>query len=157
MPVQRFFGKIKEEVEPHLQAYSRSEAAHCRYGNSQDETRRTRGDSVLNKALWTQAFPDQVSKPRKPWKSIAKVSAHQAQVNKEYSKERKEHLKRYPLCRICGAEATQVHHIKPRSVAHTLTIDQNNFQSTCFACHNWIHNNPKLAYERGYLKKSYDH
>jgi len=50
----------------------------------------------------------------------------------------------HPACRRCGAEATAVHHIRPR--AHKATaFDPDNGWSTCAPCHKWVEEHPKEA------------
>lgn len=44
-------------------------------------------------------------------------------------------LRDCPLCEICGAEATEVHHIKPHNGDLELFYDYDNLMSICHDCH----------------------
>lgn len=54
----------------------------------------------------------------------------------------------------CQRRATQVHHILPRSRGGQ--DDHANGLAVCDGCHDWIHRNPALATELGYLRHSWD-
>jgi hypothetical protein len=114
-------------------------------------------------------------KPRKP---IRKVSSKRAKQNAEYSKRRKAFLEAHPYCQwflnhhgISEKEAgplgvveimtgfngriikiplsTEIHHKRGRFGSR---LNAEEFwMAVSREGHNWIHNNPKEAYERGYL------
>ena len=44
-------------------------------------------------------------------------------------------LKEDPLCEICGAEATEVHHIQPHNGDPAVFFDSGNLMSICHTCH----------------------
>jgi len=44
-------------------------------------------------------------------------------------------LRETPYCEICGAPATEVHHIKPHNGDLDLFMDYNNLASLCHSCH----------------------
>ena len=48
---------------------------------------------------------------------------------------RAQKLKENPCCEICGAEATEVHHIKPHNGDLEVFYDSDNLMSICHACH----------------------
>lgn len=45
-------------------------------------------------------------------------------------------LKRHPICELCGAEATEVHHITP--VSRGGTHEWGNLQALCKRCHSRV-------------------
>ena len=45
-------------------------------------------------------------------------------------------LRRFPLCRLCGAGATEVDHVIPRSDRPDLAATPSNLQSLCKRCHS---------------------
>jgi hypothetical protein len=116
-------------------------------------------------------------KPRKP---IRKVSNKRAKQNAEYSKRRKAFLEAHPICQWwlkenrfgqddrgyfgagesgCTAPwmvwrykcpyATEIHHKRGRFGSR---LNQEEFWlAVSREGHDWIHANPKEAYEKGYL------
>lgn len=44
-------------------------------------------------------------------------------------------LRDNPFCEICGAEATEVHHIHPHNGDLDLFYDYDNLMSICHSCH----------------------
>ncbi len=49
---------------------------------------------------------------------------------------RKQHLKKYPRCRICdSARKIHVHHIKPFHLFPELELSLSNYMSLCSSCH----------------------
>lgn len=63
-------------------------------------------------------------------------------------------LKSRPDCEIvspvCTGEATEVHHIRGRSV--NIVLDSAEWKSACSACHHFLHKNDKWARDNGFLK-----
>lgn len=108
------------------------------------------------KAPWFKPGPP---KARKPVRRVSKVTA---QRNRDYAKVKREFLKRNPFCQVCIESGRPMkfsdtaHHIKPRSVSPELVCEPGNLLSTCDSCHNMIHQNPEVAYARGWLKRSTD-
>lgn len=69
---------------------------------------------------------------------MKKVSDKQRQKNKDYAKKRKLAYKRDKgLCVLCGAHATETHHIIFRS--HGGTNDLKNLACLCRHCHELAH------------------
>jgi 5-methylcytosine-specific restriction endonuclease McrA len=87
--------------------------------------------------------------PLKRGGRLRPVSKKRAKQNREYSKCRQEYFNTHPRCEICGYKATQIHHKRGR-FQERLT-DMENFMALCMSCHDWIHKNPAIAYEKGYL------
>lgn len=79
---------------------------------------------------------------------IRKLSKKRAKQNREYSTLRKQFLELNPNCRVCGIEATDIHHKKGRT-GHLLT-DIRFFLPVCRRCHQRIELNPSWAKEKGY-------
>ena len=48
---------------------------------------------------------------------------------------RAQKLREEPFCQICGAEATEVHHIQPHNGDTELFYDSANLMSICHSCH----------------------
>lgn len=72
----------------------------------------------------------------------------------EYTNKRKNYLLNNSICKAglpgCTTFSTDIHHIEGRVGNNYL--DNNTWIATCRNCHNFIHNNPKLANEFGFLK-----
>ena len=91
--------------------------------------------------------------PRKPIRKKSKAKAKQDRV---YNILAKAFLIANPKCAVCGRPATEVHHIRPRSVRPDLVCDPDNFLAVCKVSHQFIHDHPALSYIRGHLKRSTD-
>jgi len=81
---------------------------------------------------------------------IRQVSKKQAIINIEYQKERVRYLNKHKYCEYagCSHSATQIHHKQGRG---NKTLDTTTWMAVCISCHNYIHANPKIAIEKGYL------
>jgi 5-methylcytosine-specific restriction enzyme A len=53
-----------------------------------------------------------------------------------WDRERAAFLRRNPLCRRCGADATVVDHVTPHKGDPGLFWDRTNWQALCGPCHN---------------------
>jgi len=89
--------------------------------------------------------------PLKRGGRLRPVSKKRAKQIKEYAKVRQEYLSLNPSCEICGKSGTQIHHKKGRFQERL--NDKNFFMSVCSCCHQWIHNNPQVAYAKDYMVK----
>lgn len=69
-----------------------------------------------------------------------------------YRKRRDNFLKLVPTCEVegCKSKTSDLHH-KAGRLGNNL-IDEANFMGVCRPCHNWIHEHPKEAREKNYLK-----
>ncbi len=77
-------------------------------------------------------------------------SKKRAQQELDYKKVRKEFLEDNKKCRVCAYRpADQVHHRKGR-IGKLLT-NKTYFLACCDGCHKRIENNPKWAFESGYI------
>lgn len=90
----------------------------------------------------------------KSMKPIPKFSAKRSIENLKYSTQRIIFLGKAEnkICPITGWPATEVHHTfcgKDRSKYY---LDENTWLAVSRDGHNWIHDNPKEAREKGYLK-----
>jgi hypothetical protein len=88
---------------------------------------------------------------------IRKVSARRAKENREYLKLRKAFLFGIGKhCAICYREyqhcvpSTEIHHINGREGKRLLVV--SDWLPVCFTHHRRIHDNPRWARARGYLK-----
>ena len=83
-------------------------------------------------------------------KNIAKSSLtkSRARQNREYGKARASFLVGNPKCRVCGKEATEVHHKRGR-IGKLLTAVKH-FLAVCRTCHQRIEENPVWAKENNY-------
>jgi 5-methylcytosine-specific restriction endonuclease McrA len=69
---------------------------------------------------------------RKPWANRSK--AWGSGSTRKWREARKRQLQAEPECRRCGAKATEVDHIVPRSEGGSMW-DPANWQSLCGPCH----------------------
>jgi 5-methylcytosine-specific restriction protein A len=71
------------------------------------------------------------------WDRYHAANPEQTQVWRSYRwrKLKAGHLKREPLCRICGAVATSVDHIIGHKGDPVFAYNPDNLQSLCNACH----------------------
>ena len=82
-------------------------------------------------------------------KPINRVSDKRKKQEAVYSVVRKQHLKYYPVCELCGSETVEIHHKNGRNGERL--IDANYFMTVCRKHHTWIHEHPKEAREKGWL------
>lgn len=95
---------------------------------------------------FTRPYP----KPERKPKTTKVYKAKPRKDLSEYQKVRATYLKEHPLCECgCGERATEVHHKKGR-IGKLLT-DTEFFMAVASFCHAEIHNNPKWAFEQGYM------
>jgi hypothetical protein len=94
---------------------------------------------------------------------LKRVSTKRSKELKEYSKLRKAYLEAHPYCEVYMAEygleykggpvdapkATDIHHRRGRWGSRL--NDTRYWLAVCRAMHEDIHNDPKWAYEQGYL------
>jgi len=67
----------------------------------------------------------------------------------EYTKLRRTFLLQHPVCEIFENEsATQVHHKKGRGIHY---LDPSSWMAVSDRGHKFIHDNPKIAKEKGWL------
>ena len=87
---------------------------------------------------------------------IPKVSAKKQKQDAEYLKLRARFLTENPMCEIgvsgCTRNSTDIHHIRSGSDRHIYYLIQSTWLSVCRSCHNFVHLNPKISREMGYLK-----
>lgn len=67
---------------------------------------------------------------------------------KVYNELRRQFLTSNPRCRVCGAEATDIHHMRHRGKYY---LDTTTFMAVCRLDHQRIHDNVAWAREMGYL------
>lgn len=88
---------------------------------------------------------------------IAKVSANRKELEKEYSKLKKEMMKEGNKCEAgltgCTKVAEDLHHITKRSTKNM--CDRNNLIRVCRSCHTFIENNHLQAIELGLSKSKH--
>lgn len=96
---------------------------------------------------------------------LRQVSVVRAKELRQYSKLRKIYLEAHPYCEVWLAEhdlkyegapleaplSQDIHHRQGRQRAKL--NDTSMWLAVCRELHNQIHNNPKWAYEMGYLVK----
>lgn len=84
---------------------------------------------------------------------INKVSKKKKQLDPLYAKLRKIHLEKHPMCQIAGPGCTnnsiEIHHSAYRGENY---LGVETWFATCRACHQWVHANPTVARELGFLK-----
>lgn len=116
-----------------------------------------------------------VPREKKAKRAIPKVTKKRAAMNREYSVLRKHFLAENPWCQVWMMEhgltlewvtfmngivrikgeptrvpySTEVHHVKGRG---KYLLDTNTWLAVSEESHRWIHANPKIAYEKGYMQ-----
>ena len=81
---------------------------------------------------------------------LRKVSKKRAIANRVYLRLRKEQLAIYPICRVCAKRpSTDIHHMNKRSGERL--NDVSMFLPVCRPCHQWIHDYPADARDKGFL------
>lgn len=95
--------------------------------------------------------PKPVPTPKKKRTRIKAVSVKREQELKVYSKLRKKHLDRNPICAVCKSKpATEVHHKLHLRYGRFLNMEEY-FLSVDRECHNWLHENHNLAIQNGFM------
>lgn len=90
-------------------------------------------------------------------KRLSKISKRQVAIRNAFRLLAKHVLQQQPHCMRCKLrESTDPHHLVPRSVAPRLILEPLNIIGLCRPCHDWVRDNPKAAYEAGFLKRSTD-
>lgn len=89
--------------------------------------------------------------PLKRGKGLAKVGKHRKPIQAQYLKQRDAFLRKHYWCEArCARQlASDVHHKQGR--VGKLLLDETKWVAVCRRCHDWIHDNPKEATERGWL------
>ena len=137
LPVVALPNRPQDRKSHKMQAHRGSEGILPERNPGQPSERK-----VKPKALWTTAFPDQVSIKRKLQRYRYRVKAVMFK-------------KANPVCQVCWiARSTEVHHTAGRLSDRLL--DDTKWITTCAACHRWIHDNPMLARKKGWLAKHGD-
>lgn len=86
----------------------------------------------------------------KPKKEINKRSEKRKSEEQIYSVLSKDYKKNNPICEKCKkAPTTDLHHKKGR-IGKLLNM-VFFWMAVCRKCHNYIHDNPKESYEKGWL------
>jgi len=97
---------------------------------------------------------DSVQKPTDY--KIPQVSSKRKKKDAEYLKLRQRYLTENPLCMVkvggCTHNATDVHHKFSGSDRDTYYLVQSTWLAVCRNCHDFLHLNPKLSREMGWLK-----
>ena len=98
-----------------------------------------------------RAWKQRSAKPMKR-STLRKVSKKRQTEGREYSTLRKFYLADHPTCKVCQTEPScDIHHTEGRG-RYYLAI--GTFLAVCRTCHQRIHDDPKWAEERGYLKRN---
>lgn len=102
--------------------------------------------------------PIQRKTPMKRGKPLRRVSKKRAAENKTYAKQRAEFLAKHLHCEICIAMCLFVGEMRPPSDVHHQNgrngrrlLDEAYWLAVCREHHQWIHDNPKEARQRGWL------
>jgi len=87
---------------------------------------------------------------------IPLVSSKRKKKDQEYLKLRERYLTENPLCMVkvggCTHNATDVHHKYAGSNREAFYLVQSTWLAVCRNCHDFVHLNPKIAREMGWLK-----
>lgn len=93
---------------------------------------------------------------RTPLRRMSKKRRRESVI---YSEKRKIFLQSHPWCEVAvgvatecvgGNRSTDVHHVAGRLGGNYL--DESTWKASCRSCHDWIHNHPGQARQRGLLK-----
>lgn len=107
--------------------------------------------SLYCKDCWSQ-HPDKGKKPLQAKKPMNKKSSKIQKMDALYTVLRESYLKHNQFCKAglpgCQINATDVHHKKLRGNYY---LDESTFLPVCRICHNFIHANPILSRELGFL------
>ena len=87
---------------------------------------------------------------------IPQVSSKRKKQDAEYLKLRERFLTENPICQVsvagCMNGSTDVHHKFAGSNREAFYLVQSTWLAVCRNCHNFLHLNPKLSREMGWLK-----
>ena len=72
---------------------------------------------------------------RRPYESAAHGRWDEMYASPKWKTLRKNKLESDPFCEMCGALATEVHHITPHNGDWDLFLDPGNLMSICHECH----------------------
>ena len=93
------------------------------------------------------------TKPSLNKTQLSKVSKKKQKLDPLYAKLRKVYLEKHNTCQIaapvCTTLSTEIHHSAYRGENY---LGVETWFATCRACHQWVHSNPEVARELGYLK-----
>jgi len=105
-----------------------------------------------NNPSWSKGrckyHPLKKEKPSLKRSPIKQVSGKQAKKNRAYSVMRKTFMEQNPMCKRCGAPATDLHHANGRVGDNML--DTTTWISLCRKCHTYIEEHPLYAKKNGY-------
>ena len=109
------------------------------------------------KYCWSCQNPKNKDNIQKPTDyKIPLVSSKRKKKDQEYLKLRERYLTENPLCMVkvggCTHNATDVHHKYAGSNREAFYLVQSTWLAVCRNCHDFVHLNPKIAREMGWLK-----
>ena len=91
------------------------------------------------------------STPLKRYTRLRRVSKKREGESKIYLAKRRRFLSANPVCEKCKHEKSRdVHHVCGRYGGNYL--NEMTWLALCRTCHRWIHDHPKEARERGWLR-----
>lgn len=67
-----------------------------------------------------------------------RASAAERGYDHKWSQARARYLRRFPRCVVCGARATDVHHVDGKGPLGERGYDDTNWRSLCHACHSSV-------------------
>lgn len=129
----------------------RSDGDYCSYHERAErkEKELTQKQSDKRKALIEkQREKSKIARPK-----VNKVSVKRRHDSADYEIVRMGFLVTYPECQIkanefCTNTATDIHHMAGRT--GDLFLDITKWKSSCRSCHNYAHDHPKEAKEKGW-------
>ena len=87
---------------------------------------------------------------------VPQVSSKKKKKDTEYLKLRERFLTENPICQVsvagCMTHSSDVHHTFAGSNRDAFYLVQSTWLSVCRNCHDFVHLNPKLSREMGWLK-----
>ena len=127
----------------------------CAGCSSEQYIWKNHGGEKFCKRCWSTHESKNIKKPniRTP---IPRVSKKRQKETVEYLKIRTEYLNEHKLCEAklpgCSGFSTEIHHIKGGEERSTTYLDTTTYMAICRSCHSYVHLNPKISRELGYLK-----
>lgn len=131
----------------------------CRQKSKCSRTGRTMRPKP-KRALWvglkTGIKPHGFSTSTKQRRKLRPRSRAMERRARQYGKQRGPFLVLHPTCAVCKVRQSQtIHHVIPVSIRPDLFLCESNWIAVClFPCHRMLHDNPKWAYENGYLERT---
>jgi len=82
---------------------------------------------------------------------ISPISDRRRALSRIYAAQRTDYLRQHPTCEKCDSRSSRdIHHKAGRYGGNYLNVE--TWCALCRTCHDWIHQHPSKAREKGWLK-----